>query len=157
MLIGIVSDSHDNLLAIQEAVNIFNEKDVDIVLHAGDYISPFAVEEFEDLNCEMKGVFGNNDGEVEGVKEAVKEFGDIEEEPRTLELDGEKVLLSHKPPEEVPPEIKLVVHGHTHEPRIEKENGKIVVNPGESSGWLSGNRTIAMVDTDKGDAEIIEF
>lgn len=155
MLIGICSDSHDNLPAIRKAVEEFNRKGVDLVLHAGDYISPFAVEEFRELNCELHGILGNNDGEKKGVKEAVKGLGEIEEGPKSFKLDGKKILLSHKPPEEPPENLDLLVHGHTHEPKVEKRNGNLVVNPGECSGWLTGNKTVATVDLEEMEAEIL--
>jgi putative phosphoesterase len=37
-MIGIISDTHDNLPAIKRAVDLFNEKNVDLVLHAGDFV-----------------------------------------------------------------------------------------------------------------------
>jgi len=33
-MIGIMSDSHDNLQAIRRAVEIFNSSDIDLVIHA---------------------------------------------------------------------------------------------------------------------------
>ncbi|HNR26026.1 MAG TPA: metallophosphoesterase family protein, partial [Methanobacteriaceae archaeon] len=49
MLIGIMSDSHDHIEAIRMVVNFFNQKKVDLVLHAGDLISPFTASEFKQL------------------------------------------------------------------------------------------------------------
>ncbi|MEM3615578.1 MAG: metallophosphoesterase family protein, partial [Candidatus Methanomethylicia archaeon] len=43
MKIGIISDTHDRLQMIDEAVKRLNEENVEYVLHAGDYIAPFAV------------------------------------------------------------------------------------------------------------------
>ena len=48
-MIGIMSDSHDNLTAIRKAVEFFNKKQVKAVLHAGDIISPFTVRAFKEL------------------------------------------------------------------------------------------------------------
>lgn len=156
MLIGIVSDSHDNLPAIRKAVEEFNNRDVSLVLHAGDYISPFAVEEFGRLNCELHGVLGNNDGEVEGIKEKIKKIGKIHEVPANLEVDGRKILLSHKPLDgDFTKIFDLVVNGHTHQPKINKNNECLTVNPGECSGWLTGNKTVALVDLEEMEAEII--
>jgi uncharacterized protein len=42
-LIGLISDSHDNLNAIRKAVEFFNRKEVKAVLHAGDLVSPFTI------------------------------------------------------------------------------------------------------------------
>ena len=48
-MIGIMSDSHDNLPAIQQAVRIFNQIGCDLVIHAGDFVAPFAVQELSAL------------------------------------------------------------------------------------------------------------
>ncbi len=50
-----------------------------------------------------------------------------------------------------------MVTGHTHWPKIEKIDGVLVVNPGEASGWLTGKKTIALVDLNTLEAEIIEL
>ncbi len=41
MLIGVVSDTHDNLPLVEKAVKRLNEEKVNLVLHAGDYVAPF--------------------------------------------------------------------------------------------------------------------
>ena len=53
-MIGIMSDSHDNLDAIRKAVDAFNEAEVDLVIHAGDMISPFTSKEIKKLNLIIK-------------------------------------------------------------------------------------------------------
>jgi len=40
MLIGILSDSHDNFPGLMEAVEIFKRRKVEMILHAGDVIAP---------------------------------------------------------------------------------------------------------------------
>ncbi len=49
MNIGIISDTHDNLALIKKAVTFFNGEKVDLVLHAGDFVSPFTALEFKNL------------------------------------------------------------------------------------------------------------
>ena len=46
LLLGIISDSHDNLPKIDAAVAKLNASRVDLVLHAGDYCAPFAALRF---------------------------------------------------------------------------------------------------------------
>jgi uncharacterized protein len=52
-LIGIISDSHDNLEAIRKAVEFFNNNDVKAVLHAGDLVSPFTARAFKELKSKL--------------------------------------------------------------------------------------------------------
>ncbi len=59
MKIGLISDTHDNIQNIQKAIISFNEKLVRVVIHAGDIVSPEAVEAFDGMK--LIGVLGNND------------------------------------------------------------------------------------------------
>ena len=61
MKIGIISDTHDDVGNVQKAIEMFNVERVQYVIHAGDYICPGIVKEFEKLNSKLIGVLGNND------------------------------------------------------------------------------------------------
>lgn len=61
MTIGLISDSHDQMPHIKKAVTVFKKEGVELVLHAGDFCSPFTIPPFDGL--ELKAVFGNNDGD----------------------------------------------------------------------------------------------
>ncbi|MEO0083560.1 MAG: YfcE family phosphodiesterase, partial [candidate division WOR-3 bacterium] len=64
-VIGIISDTHDNLPNIKRAVKIFNQRKVSLVIHCGDFVAPFTLLTFKELQCPLTGVFGNCDGEKE--------------------------------------------------------------------------------------------
>ena len=51
MKVGIMSDSHDHLINIRKAVEIFNEAGVGFILHAGDFVAPFVANELQKLKC----------------------------------------------------------------------------------------------------------
>jgi predicted phosphodiesterase len=59
MKIGLISDTHDNIQNIQNAITSFLDKHVRIVIHAGDIVSPETVETFDGMI--LIGVLGNND------------------------------------------------------------------------------------------------
>ena len=63
MLVGILSDTHDNVPKTRAAVKRLNTEGVACVLHAGDFIAPFIIDTLKDLAAPMTGVFGNNDGD----------------------------------------------------------------------------------------------
>ena len=160
MRIGIISDTHDNVPRIKEAVAIFNEREVDLVIHAGDYIAPFAIDPLADLRCEYIGVFGNNDGEKLGLGK--RSQGRINIPPHFVEFGGKKILVMHDQGELLPALIKsqsydIIIYGHTHEPVIEKHGRTLVINPGECGGWLAGKSTIALADLDQMTAELREL
>ncbi|MFN3535276.1 MAG: metallophosphoesterase family protein, partial [Desulfatiglandales bacterium] len=93
MLIGILSDSHDNLPMIQKAVEVLKRRGVDLVLHAGDYVAPFSLKPLLDSFGQFIGVFGNNDGEILGIFQ--KSEGRIKAPFLELEEKGYRIFVSH--------------------------------------------------------------
>jgi len=163
-LIGLISDTHDNLQAITEAIKVFNSKGVGLVLHAGDYIAPFTCNAYRGLGCKLVGVYGNVDGERRLLRERFSSMGfKVENDFEELEVDGVRIALLHG----VYPQIvealalsgkyQVVVHGHTHIKRAERVGGTLVVNPGEACGYLYGVRSVALLDTATLKVEFIEF
>ena len=146
MRIGIISDSHDNLPKIEKAVRFFNKQRVDFVLHAGDFVAPFTIPKLKSLNADWLGVFGNNDGEIRGLARISQ--GRIRKGPFKIRLDSKKVILTHdiKTINLDTQDAHLIVFGHSHRPKILKKRNKLLVNPGESCGWLTGKSTVALVD-----------
>lgn len=159
MLIGIMSDTHDNLPAIRKAVDFFNERNVELVVHAGDYVAPFVARELERLRAPLKGVFGNNDGERKGLYEALGIYDDILE----IEADGMKIAVTHGTDERIVRALArsrlydVVVVGHTHRYEIREEGRTIVVNPGEVCGYITGIKSVALLDTRKRVVEIFNI
>ncbi|MEJ8542072.1 metallophosphoesterase [Methanothermobacter wolfeii] len=160
-LLGIISDSHDNLEAIRKAVEFLNTESVDLVIHAGDLISPFTAPEFRKLEMKFEAIFGNNDGERDGLREAYSDITDLSDF-KSLQFDGLRIAVIHGHSRDVLECVvdcgryDLVVCGHTHRPEI-SDSGALTVNPGELCGYLSGKRTLALLDTDRLSCEIIEL
>lgn len=159
MLIGIISDTHDNLPVIHKAVAIFNERKVGHVIHAGDFCSPFTFRALKHLQCDFTGIYGNNDGERVLLQKLSK--GRIFTQPYILELAGKKVVIMHEQHVvdalAVSAHFDLIVYGHTHVPDIRKQGNTLIVNPGELSGWLYGKSTLAIADLSSLTAELIEL
>ncbi|MFQ6091055.1 MAG: YfcE family phosphodiesterase, partial [Candidatus Bipolaricaulia bacterium] len=97
MKLGIISDTHDNMPKIARAVELFNREKVDLVLHAGDFISPITANEFKRLKAKLIGVFGNNDGDKLYLLKRYKGIGELYEDYHELELDGRRIVLMHQP------------------------------------------------------------
>ena len=161
MKIGIISDSHDNVPNIKSAITYFNSLSVGAVLHCGDFVSPFSLLPFTELDCKkLYLVFGNNDGEKLGIKELAQENGwVIGTPPMELELHHRKIVMLHEPDAlkslRASGGHQVIAYGHTHRPVVEKENGGLIINPGESGGWTSGNPTLGIVDLETMEAEIL--
>ncbi|MDD5347953.1 MAG: metallophosphoesterase [Candidatus Omnitrophica bacterium] len=157
MIVGVLSDTHDNLPKIEKAVRLFNRKKVGSCLHAGDYVAPFVIDKLVKLSCPWQGVFGNNDGEKKGL--ALKSAGAIVEPPLRLKLDGRRVTLIHDIAaiDAQAEAADIVIFGHSHRPEVRRDAGKLFVNPGECCGWLSGRSTVALLDLQKITAVIIRL
>ena len=162
-MIGIIADTHDNIDAIRKSVEFFNSMDVSLVLHAGDLISPFTVREFEKLDAKFLGVFGNNDGERNGLNEKFSKIGVKLEDFITLEYKGKQICVYHGTYKSIVNALlksrhyDIVIKGHTHKVEIEKCENTLLINPGEACGYLTGKRTVATLDVKKMDVQTHEI
>lgn len=150
MLIGLISDTHENMPLIAKAVACFNEAGVDLVLHAGDLISPITAKEFRNLKARMVAVFGNNDGEHMLWRERISGWGEVWDGDYETVLDGCRVLMMHAPRhlEELAASqaYGVIVYGHTHQSDRRMVGTTLIVNPGECGGWLTGTSTVALLE-----------
>lgn len=156
MLVGIVSDSHDNLSQIETGLSVFEERGVETILHAGDFVAPFALKVFLRCGLPFIGVFGNNDGERDGLS---RMHDNLFEGPHRFEIADRLVLMGHA--EEAVGKARrgdedLVIYGHDHTPDI-VAGSTLRVNPGEMGGWLTGKSTGAIVDLREMTAELVDF
>jgi hypothetical protein len=159
--IGLMSDTHDRIDAVDKAIELFNGAGVECVLHAGDLVSPFIAPRFAKLKPKLYYVWGNNEGDREFIR--VK-FAELKIRPlgdfAALELGGRKIALLHGIQEEIVEALAksesfdVVVRGHTHRAGISGEK-PLVINPGEVCGYLSGRQTVAMLDLTEMRAEIM--
>jgi len=165
VLVGLIADTHDNLPMVDKAVKKLNEENVGLVLHAGDYVAPFVIPKFKELKAKLIGVFGNNDGDHELLKRRFSEQKhlDIRGNFAQVIVDGLKIALLHGEDEELlkalveSESFDVVVQGHVHKAGFYRKGKTLVVNPGEVCGYLTGKPTIALFDTVKREAEIVEL
>ncbi len=158
MKLGVISDTHDRLPTFRRAVALFERLKVHAVLHAGDYIAPFAAQLIapDALSVPLHCIYGNNDGEREGLKGILP---NIVDGPLTVKLAGKTIVMHHfvdwlKPADTEPADV--VITGHTHQVVNETANGKLFLNPGECCGWVNSRATVAVLDLETLKAEIID-
>lgn len=165
MLIGLMSDTHDNLPQIEKAVKTLNTVKIDLALHAGDFCAPFTISKLKALNCKLIAVFGNNDGDHELLKRHFDETTNCEIHDRfaLVQIDSYKIGLLHGDEPELlfaligSQHFDTIVHGHSHSKGIEKRGKTLLINPGEVCGYLTGKSTIAVLDTATNEVKIIEL
>ena len=163
MLIGLMADSHDRVPAIRELLERMTERGAGMVLHAGDYCSPFSLAPFLEMSIPFAGVYGRNDGDREGLKAFASKGVGIEmyESPHSLEVGGRRILLVHDLGEVADRSLEsheIIVHGFTHKQEIrELAGGATIVNPGEACGWLHGVPSAAILDLDTKQVDFISL
>ena len=159
-MMGIMGDSHDNIDAVGKAVEFFNSRDVDLIVHTGDLVSMFTLEALSKLKGDLKMVFGNNEGERSNIAKKVQELGWEIGDMLEFEYDGKKVAVYHgQNPSILDALVKskkydIVATGHTHTPEVTMEDNTLIVNSGESCGYLTGVKTVALLDVNEMKADI---
>ncbi len=138
MTIGILSDTHDNVTAIEQAVEIFDEEQVDVIIHCGDYIAPPTIPYYEGF--EVHGVIGNNDGEIDGLERSFDALGansQLHGRYADLELDGHRIFVLHGDQGmdavdeyAASGEYDYVCYGHFHAAEQRHVDETTVINPG---------------------------
>jgi len=164
MLIGIMSDSHDRIQGVKDALSLFSKMNVELILHAGDMIGSGNCYAFEGLGVPVKLVFGNNDGDRLGlVRDFAKVGGQYLGDFGEIEADGLKIALLHGTQDAlvraaVTSQVyDVVVRGHNHRAEATNHGRTLHINPGEIWGHLTGHSSVALLDTTALKVEHIEL
>ena len=163
MILGVVGDTHNRLPNVEKIIDIFNEKNVDKVIHTGDITQAKTLSRFSRLSCPLIGVYGNNDLEEEGLKDVAEQNGfNFQLPPFLLKISNKKIAIFHEPENfenflKKDPSIQLIIHGHTH--RYRNENiGKVkIINPGECAGIFAGKNSVGTLNLEELSFERIFF
>jgi putative phosphoesterase len=152
MLVGVVSDTHNNIKNIKKIICLFNEEQVCLVIHTGDISKAETLRNFSELDAPLVGVFGNNDRIEEGLKEVCEEYNfKFQEPPLSLTLENKKIAVFHEPDLikdyiKEHKDIDLILYGHTHRYKEEKIDKTVYFNPGESAGSMEGKSALGIVN-----------
>jgi uncharacterized protein len=125
--VAIVSDTHG--LLRPELLELL--ADVEHILHAGDIGSAEILAELEAI-APVTAVWGNTDGF--DVRDRVPETARVElGGVRVAIIHGQQFrMLTPRAIAERFADADLAVHGHSHQPGIERVGGTLVVNPGSA-------------------------
>ncbi len=154
MKIGLIADTHNETELTKKALDIFKQRDISYILHAGDLTSPAMIALFEGFRCNF--VLGNGDLDVELLNKETEKFGfgPIKKYLK-IKLGDKKIMLFHG--DDVPlyresvacNEFDYIIKGHTHMfENYSKENCKII-NPGSIYRGLECTVAILDTETDK--------
>lgn len=162
MQVGILSDTHDNVDAIERITDTFREEGVDTLIHCGDFIAPPVIPYFEGF--ELHGVLGNNDGETDGLADAFEAIdGQLHGRVADLELGGAEFAVLHGEDKgdvsayAESGEYDYVLYGHHHERDRHEVDTTTVINPGAHFPTVPDeHRTVAIVDTDTDEVRFLD-
>lgn len=161
MRIGVFADTHDHVTNIRLAIAHFNAANVELVLFAGDLVSTICVPPLRKLQAPIVACFGDNEGNKVGLLAGFRLVGRLSEPPVQLTTaDGTRIVLAHMKRQlrKVTADYDVAVVGHTHKPRVEQDDlGRLLINPGETSGWSFGRPTIALLDTADRSVKIVDL
>jgi putative phosphoesterase len=121
--IGLVSDTHG--LLRPEAAQFL--RGCNQIIHAGDIGDSAVLDTLQGI-APVTAVRGNND---------TGEWAMAIPETQTLRIGGIAVFVLHDiselPTHRVPPDVRVVVCGHSHKPQVARDSGGLlVINPGSA-------------------------
>jgi len=148
--LGVISDTHG--LLRPEAVEALRGSDR--ILHAGDIGAPEILEELGKI-APVTAVRGNVD-----IASSVRALPATE----AVEIGGVSIYMLHDRGRlDLKPQaagFRVVIYGHSHQPKIEEENGVLYFNPG-SAGPRRFHLPVSVgrltIETGKVQAELVEL
>lgn len=170
MIFGILSDTHDRKPGISKAVSIFNDAGAELIVHCGDWTKPDTASYLKQLSLDagipLRGVLGNNDREVAELMALNENNFELQEGVLRFEASGKAVTVYHGHHQ---PTLRtlftdnsdLLCLGHSHKPRYDRLDSKVVVNPGSTAfsiprrrGWQA---SVALYDSDTHEARFMYY
>ncbi len=162
MLVGVLSDIHDNIPNLECALEAFQERGIDTLCFLGDFCSPIPAKTLGAFPGTVHCVFGNGDGDrfaIRGLAASGFKALHLHGEWAELEIADRKVALTHYPiygqALARTGDYDLVLSGHTHERHEQRFGETLWVNPGEILGW-KGPGSFVIWDSDTNTAEFLE-
>lgn len=155
MLIGLISDTHipDRMKELPEKVfEAF--KDVEMILHAGDVTSQEVIEKLEEI-APVTAIQGNTD-RIVGL--------DL---PKTAVVEAEELKIGAIHGEVYPRAdtqqlhylakqlgVDILVSGHSHQPKVEKVEDVLLINPGSPTVPRLADRTVMILEINKKEVDV---
>lgn len=173
MKIGVMSDLHGSVTAFDKVMKMFNSKNVELILNAGDvfnagprnvvpegYAPGDLVKKINELTMPMIITRGNCDSEVDQIVLSVP----LQSPYAFLYIERKKIIVNHghKLSEEEKVQLAarfgtdIFVVGHTHLPKLERFENMVMLNPGSPS-LPKGNPTVATIELNGAETQIEIF
>lgn len=160
--IAILTDSHDHLQTLQQALDQVHQAGAGALLHCGDLCAPFMLNLLgERFRGPIHVVFGNNDGDGRLLQSIAARHPHITLHGIYAELAvaGRQVAMIHYPEPALriaqSGRFDLVCYGHDHTRHLEPIGRTWLLNPGEIMG-LKAAPAWALYDAVGHAVEVVE-
>lgn len=161
MIIGVLSDTHDELSNLLVALETFRNAHIETVIHCGDLTGLEMVSHFEGFRTIY--THGNMDHVTGTIKKRFEKMRRDNYAGSVFrgQLDGIPVAATHSHIESKLMDLvrsqrfQWVFHGHTHQKRDEVIHSVRIVNPGALGGLRKGPRSFCIVDLTAGEVQFI--
>ena len=160
--IAVISDSHDNIWNLDQALAAVRESSAETLLHCGDLCAPFIIHRLaQGFPGPIHIIFGNNDADGRLITQNAADHDarvHLHGIYAELTLGNRQIAMIHYPePARRIAEsgkIHLTCYGHDHTKHVEQVGDNWLVNPGELMG-MKGDPTWALYDTDAHTVELM--
>ena len=161
MRIAVISDSHDNIPAIDRALVYLKKEKIRMLIHCGDICAPETLEHIaKNFTGMIHAVIGNVDADVDSLQLISQKYSrlTIHGNVGAVEIEKRKIAFTHYPwiADTLAKQKKYdaVFYGHDHRAWEKKLGTTVVRNPGTLAG-LFAKPTFAVYDTTTNLAKLI--
>ena len=158
MRIGVVSDTHDRVEVIADAIRLLVDQRVELILHCGDIEAPDTARLFKAIPTHF--VFGNWDKDRGKLAAAIKEVGGTHHDSfGAIELAGKRLAWVHSHERHQLRQLEhsdffdYLFYGHTHVREQHRTGKTLVANPGAL--FRANPKTCIVVDVKTGEIKPI--
>lgn len=158
MRIGVISDTHDRVEAVADALRLLAEQNVELVLHCGDIESVDTVALFKGVPTHF--VYGNWDKDRGKLAAAIRDVGGHHYDSfGAVELRGKRLAWVHSHERHQLYELEhcnyfdYVFYGHTHVREQHRTGRTLVANPGAL--FRANPKTCCILDVASGEIKPI--
>lgn len=151
-LIGVLSDTHNNTANLRKALEIFQQRGVDCLIHCGDVTTLATLEWLVEYRVIY--VYGNGDDAPGELRDMLLRYDPLNYAGISYksEIEGVKIAAAHGHLSASldtlihSGEYDFFFHGHSHRRRDERVGRTRVINPGALGGLHRETRSVCIVD-----------
>ena len=157
MRIGIISDTHNDLYAIDQFLTVLESEKIQTIIHCGDMTRSATAEAFEDF--EIHHVWGNGDLDTFGLQFAIQ--GCLPGSTSTLTystvLENQRLIALHGHDRKLLRSLiecgsyEYVFYGHTHHQELQRFGKTTIINPGALGGGFRSTHSYVILDLKSGE------